>query len=272
MDKQTLSHYGWIIVMVLTLSVMLAFATPLGQYIGRGVSNFAIAMGIINDGAVEEDNIEKLGDEWDDYLNAKPIELNTHGFAYGEFYVMTINDGEHDYLTGFTLTEDGKIIFGSSYYGTDCVSINENAITAGFDIESDLFFCGSDTYTVNGDGTVAVLGATMTFKNNGRTAIVAAGGNSAEYNLIKNGKSYVPFDYGEVYKYVTDDYMETLVINSDLTGEHYSSDYGTAPVTSVTFRGTGFTIVNMDAPVGWAPSMMYIMYTITDHFYCGVVG
>lgn len=71
MDKETLSHYGWIIVMILTLSIMLAFATPLGKYVGKGVAN--IAMGFIdaNDNAVDSNNIEQMGNKWDDYLNGK---------------------------------------------------------------------------------------------------------------------------------------------------------------------------------------------------------
>ena len=28
MDKETLSHYGWIVILVLILAVLLAFATP----------------------------------------------------------------------------------------------------------------------------------------------------------------------------------------------------------------------------------------------------
>lgn len=36
MDKNTLSHYGWIVVLILILSVMLALATPFGNFIARG--------------------------------------------------------------------------------------------------------------------------------------------------------------------------------------------------------------------------------------------
>ena len=36
MDKETLSHYGWIIILVLILSVMLALATPFGSFIAEG--------------------------------------------------------------------------------------------------------------------------------------------------------------------------------------------------------------------------------------------
>ena len=37
MDKSTLSNYGWIVIAVLVLSVMIALATPFGQYIENGV-------------------------------------------------------------------------------------------------------------------------------------------------------------------------------------------------------------------------------------------
>ena len=37
MDKSTLSNYGWIVIAVLVLSVMIALATPFGSYIEQGV-------------------------------------------------------------------------------------------------------------------------------------------------------------------------------------------------------------------------------------------
>ena len=39
MDKSTLSNYGWIVIAVLVLSVMIALATPFGKYIEQGVKN-----------------------------------------------------------------------------------------------------------------------------------------------------------------------------------------------------------------------------------------
>ena len=39
MDKNTLSNYGWIVVMILCLSVLIALATPFGGYIKAGVEN-----------------------------------------------------------------------------------------------------------------------------------------------------------------------------------------------------------------------------------------
>ena len=39
MDKSTLSNYGWIVIAVLVLAVMIALATPFGKYIESGVEN-----------------------------------------------------------------------------------------------------------------------------------------------------------------------------------------------------------------------------------------
>ena len=39
MDKETLSNYGWIVICILVLSVMIALATPFGSYIGNAVKS-----------------------------------------------------------------------------------------------------------------------------------------------------------------------------------------------------------------------------------------
>lgn len=37
MDKETLSNYGWVVICVIVLAIMIALATPFGQYIRDGV-------------------------------------------------------------------------------------------------------------------------------------------------------------------------------------------------------------------------------------------
>ena len=37
MDKETLSNYGWIVICVLVLAVMLALATPFGKFISNAI-------------------------------------------------------------------------------------------------------------------------------------------------------------------------------------------------------------------------------------------
>ena len=39
MDKETLSNYGWVVICVLVLVVMIALATPFGNYIAQAVKH-----------------------------------------------------------------------------------------------------------------------------------------------------------------------------------------------------------------------------------------
>ena len=38
MDKETLSNYGWVVICVIVLAIMIALATPFGEYIRDGVA------------------------------------------------------------------------------------------------------------------------------------------------------------------------------------------------------------------------------------------
>lgn len=46
MDKNTLSHYGWIVMLILILSVMLALATPFGLFVARGFEATYVAFSL----------------------------------------------------------------------------------------------------------------------------------------------------------------------------------------------------------------------------------
>lgn len=44
MDKETLSNYGWVVIVVLVLVVMIALATPFGKFIAEAVKNTTQAL------------------------------------------------------------------------------------------------------------------------------------------------------------------------------------------------------------------------------------
>ena len=44
MDKETLSNYGWVVICVLVLVVMIALATPFGKFIADAVKNTTQAL------------------------------------------------------------------------------------------------------------------------------------------------------------------------------------------------------------------------------------
>lgn len=52
MDKETLSHYGWIVILVLILSVLLALATPLGSFIASGIKSTTAGLFNVNQAAI----------------------------------------------------------------------------------------------------------------------------------------------------------------------------------------------------------------------------
>lgn len=69
MDKQTLSNYGWIVIVTLILAVLLAMATPFGNFVGDAVVNVANGLVGTSNSATDEDNIKNKEKEWMDKLN-----------------------------------------------------------------------------------------------------------------------------------------------------------------------------------------------------------
>ncbi len=76
MDKETLSNYGWVVICVLVLVVMIALATPFGKYIANAVkatteSLFTVSQKALNTGLANAGGIT-VGD-------AGSIEFSTVG-------------------------------------------------------------------------------------------------------------------------------------------------------------------------------------------------
>ena len=44
MDKETLSHYGLILISLMIVSVLIVFATPFGDYMGNVINNIGQSM------------------------------------------------------------------------------------------------------------------------------------------------------------------------------------------------------------------------------------
>ena len=65
MDKETLSSYGWIVIITLVLAVMIALASPFGEFVGDGV--VTVVNGFINTNSktIDEGNIDKTSEKWE---------------------------------------------------------------------------------------------------------------------------------------------------------------------------------------------------------------
>ena len=58
MDKETLSHYGWIVILVLILAVMLALASPFGSFIAGAIKSTTAGLFNVNQAALGSAGID----------------------------------------------------------------------------------------------------------------------------------------------------------------------------------------------------------------------
>lgn len=63
MDKETLSNYGWIVICVLVLAVMIALATPFGGYISTAVKSTTQGLFDTNKNALNSTGLINVGDQ-----------------------------------------------------------------------------------------------------------------------------------------------------------------------------------------------------------------
>lgn len=101
MDKQTLSNYGWLVIVTLILAVMLAIATPFGNFVGDGVVSVANGLVGTSNNATDKDNIDTLGSKWGNKLDP----LNPSGIipTNAVYYVGVTGTTVGDY-SGATAT------------------------------------------------------------------------------------------------------------------------------------------------------------------------
>lgn len=108
MDKQTLSNYGWLVIVTLVLAVMLAFATPFGSYVGDAVVSVANGMASTNEDATSEENITQKSVEW----SVK----SDYGIVYNTYkYYATIEEAidavnNDDYSKASSKLKNNKIV------------------------------------------------------------------------------------------------------------------------------------------------------------------
>lgn len=101
MDKKTLSHYGWIVVWILTISVLLALATPFGKYVGNGIVSIAVGFRDALDKEASVEEITKDKENIDTILNGEFIITDKQGSE--ECYVYEVNN----FFDAYSLTLSG---------------------------------------------------------------------------------------------------------------------------------------------------------------------
>ena len=75
MDKETLSNYGWIVILVLILAVMIALATPFGNFIAGAIKSTTAGFFSVNENALGAAGITIPGQDFQDTENNTPASL-----------------------------------------------------------------------------------------------------------------------------------------------------------------------------------------------------
>ncbi len=124
MDKNTLSNYGWIVIAVLVLSVMIALATPFGSYIEQGVRATTEGLFDTSKNAVNT-AFKDLGVQMDDQ------EFEEGYAGVGESSEPEAIEGSVTFGDGTTLTwEELKLAENGAKYNYNASAITDTEIGA----------------------------------------------------------------------------------------------------------------------------------------------
>ena len=94
MDKETLSNYGWIVICVLVLAVMIALATPFGTFVADAVKSTTQGLFDVNQNALDAAGVPGLtvqDQEFADTNGGSETETNTP-VKFGEKYIVTTDN------------------------------------------------------------------------------------------------------------------------------------------------------------------------------------
>lgn len=119
MDKETLSNYGWIVICVLVLAVMIALATPFGYFISGAVQSTTKGLFDVNHTALESTGLIAIDDQEFDVPNTAPVapddwdgtaDISWYDANKDEFVIDTAEE-----LAGFAqLVTTGNVFTGKT--------------------------------------------------------------------------------------------------------------------------------------------------------------
>lgn len=86
MDKETLSNYGWVVICVMILAVMIALATPFGSFVAGAVKSTTAGLFMTNQNALGAAGIIIGDNQFEDTDTPSGPVKNEHGFYYNKLY------------------------------------------------------------------------------------------------------------------------------------------------------------------------------------------
>jgi len=161
MDKETLSNYGWIVICVLILAVMLAFATPFGNFIANGFKATYAGFGMVGDNALGVVIPGSSGGEENGTPTPEPIV------------------GCATFTDGVTLTwEELKLAENGTKYNYDASKISDT------EIGENAFFESYDLVSITLPSTLTTIGDYAFYASNTLTTVVIPEGLTAIGNHV----------------------------------------------------------------------------------------
>ena len=93
MDKETLSNYGWIVICVMVLAVMIALATPFGSFISVAVKNTTSGLFDVEQKALTSTGLISIPDQ---NFEGEAYQKPDNKFAIMNYYEMMVSCNHFD--------------------------------------------------------------------------------------------------------------------------------------------------------------------------------
>ncbi len=215
MDKETLSHYGWIVVLILILSVLIALATPFGRFVATSVQNTTEALFDTKQKGLDAAGIELMEQEFENSFN-ESFNKNESETNQGGNTLITYEIIEGANQTISTKTA-ASFRSNADYNKFDLVKIDNNVVNPSNYTVSE----GSTIIKLNGEYLATLSNGlhTLTIVSSDGSAICEFNVNitfelGTPSNPIPDGATYTISATGEILQ-AGDNFPET-VSNKDI--------------------------------------------------------
>ena len=211
MDKETLSNYGWVVIAVLVLSVMIALATPFGSFIANGIKSTTQGLFDVQQSAIGSVGLTSIPNQSFDDTNAGG------GNNSGD------NGGNQDQgdpegtVSGVWLFNETIIIYEDLYQGEEF---------GGYYIREDINFTsngqqyrliGVEWDGANGCFLAYQLPSWETHYPNGPTSCNPFSDCEREWSNWTN-EAYRTIDFGSAHIEVSTEFYQWLTLNAQKIG------------------------------------------------------
>lgn len=286
MDKETLSHYGWIVICILVLSIMIAMATPFGDYIGNTVKSTTQGLFDVQQKAMGTAGLEVMQQEFEDMFNGGengetlPPETPQNVLpVFNQPYRTVVTADGLELMYEFVFYADGSASMWAEYLNGEYagMSVGEFAPTGTYKYQGntiiDTTVEGGTPLTISADGKTLSDGEiTMTLN------VVEIGslqqdtiysGNYAAFGLSLsatfNTDGTINIDDGSTNEFVPADaieYYDTYIVLKGAEGEEdtYCPIYPDG--TKVAF---GLFVLEIQGPPEPCPIYFGITYIADDN-------